>query len=132
MPDRAGGEIAHLIAEREGSRSPLGPPSQWPQDLRDAVRLIFPAAVPIVMFWGADYLALYNDAYASTIGDKHPAAFGRPGREFWSELWDEVEPLLRRVRTHWRMSIGSAAQASAQLRHIRAQYMRWCAASPSG
>jgi PAS domain S-box-containing protein len=98
MPDRAGGEIAHLIAEREGSRSPLGPPSQWPQDLRDAVRLIFPAAVPIVMFWGADYLALYNDAYASTIGDKHPAAFGRPGREFWSELWDEVEPLLRRVR----------------------------------
>jgi PAS domain S-box-containing protein len=98
MPERAGGEIGRLIAERDWSRSPLGPPGQWPQELRDSVRLILPAAVQIVMFWGEDYIALYNDAYAPTIGDKHPAAFGRPAREYWSELWDDLEPLLRQVR----------------------------------
>ena len=98
MPERAGGEIGQLIAERDWSDSPLGPPNQWPQELRDAVRLILPAEVQIVLFWGGDYVALYNQAYASIIGHKHPAAFGRPGREFWSELWDDLEPLLQRVR----------------------------------
>ena len=39
----------------------------------------------------------YNDAYAPTIGDKHPRALGRPARESWTELWDDLEPLLRRV-----------------------------------
>jgi PAS domain S-box-containing protein len=87
-----------LIAERDWSDSPLGPPSQWPQELRDAVRLILPADVQIVLFWGEDYVALYNQAYAPTIGGKHPAAFGRPAREFWSEMWDDLEPLMRRVR----------------------------------
>ena len=98
MPERAGGEVGRLIAERDWSDSPLGPPSQWPQALRDAVRLILPAEVQIVLFWGEDYVALYNQAYAPTIGAKHPVAFGRPAREFLRELWDDLEPLLRRVR----------------------------------
>jgi PAS domain S-box-containing protein len=42
-------------------------------------------------------MALYNDAYAPTIGLRHPRAFGRPAQENWSELWDDLEPLLRRV-----------------------------------
>ena len=35
-------------------------------------------------------------------------------------------------RMHWRMSMPSAEQASAQLRHIFAQYIKGCTASPSG
>lgn len=49
------------------------------------------------MFWGPEFVAFYNDAYAPTIGEKHPAAFGRPAREYWHELWSDLEPLLRRV-----------------------------------
>jgi PAS domain S-box-containing protein len=52
----------------------------------------------IVLFWGPEFIALYNDAYAVTIGDKHPRALGRPAKENWSELWDDLEPLLRGVR----------------------------------
>lgn len=46
---------------------------------------------------GPKFVALYNDAYAPTIGAKHPRALGRPPRESWTELWDYLEPLLRRV-----------------------------------
>ena len=60
---------------------------------------MLPAQAQIVMFWGPEYVALYNDAYASSIGDKHPRALGRPARENWSELWDDLEPLLRRARS---------------------------------
>ncbi|WP_207540949.1 PAS domain-containing protein [Sabulicella rubraurantiaca] len=56
------------------------------------------AEAQIVLFWGSEYAALYNDAYAPTIGDKHPRALGQPARENWAELWDDLEPLLRGVR----------------------------------
>ena len=58
---------------------------------------MLPARAQIVLFWGPEYIALYNDAYAPTIGDKHPKALGQPARENWTELWDDLEPLLRRV-----------------------------------
>jgi two-component sensor histidine kinase len=58
---------------------------------------MLPAKAQIVIFWGPELVALYNDAYAPTIGDKHPRALGRPARESWTELWDDLEPLLRRV-----------------------------------
>ena len=76
----------------------LGPVACWPQALRIAVGLMLRAETQIVLFWGPDYIALYNDAYAPTIGDKHPGALGRPARENWAELWDDLEPLLRGVR----------------------------------
>ncbi|WP_435170396.1 PAS domain S-box protein [Falsirhodobacter sp. 1013] len=64
------------------------------------MKTIETAAAEIVVFWGPDYVALYNDTYAPTIGNKHPEAFGRPARIYWSELWDDLRPLLDRVRDH--------------------------------
>ncbi|WP_348633772.1 PAS domain S-box protein [Rhizobium sp. BK376] len=58
---------------------------------------MLPSHAQIVMFWGDRYVALYNDAYAPTIGLRHPRAFGRPAKENWSELWDDLQPLLDRV-----------------------------------
>ncbi|MGE1083944.1 ATP-binding protein [Pseudomonas shirazensis] len=59
---------------------------------------ILPAQAQIVLFWGPEYVALYNDAYTPTIGAKHPLALGRPAQENWTELWDDLEPLLSGVR----------------------------------
>ena len=94
----AGGGMRALIEAHDWSDSPIGPPSGWPQSLRTAVGLMLPAMAQIVLFWGPDFVALYNDAYAPTIGDKHPRALGRPARENWAELWDDLHPLLSRVR----------------------------------
>ncbi|WP_440271576.1 PAS domain S-box protein [Ensifer adhaerens] len=62
--------------------------------------ILLPARAQIVMFWGEEFVALYNEAYAPTIGDKHPRALGRPARENWGELWSDLEPLLRSVLDH--------------------------------
>ncbi|WP_295537761.1 PAS domain S-box protein [uncultured Pseudacidovorax sp.] len=91
------GESAALARALDHDRCPLGPAAQWPQTLRMLIDMMLPSQAEIVLFWGEDYLAFYNDAYAPTIGNKHPAAFGRPGREHWSELWDDLQPLLDRV-----------------------------------
>lgn len=92
----AQGPLGELTA-RIDSQSPLGPVSLWSPALISTVRLILSSKAEIVLFWGPDLCALYNDAYAPTIGDKHPRALGRPAREGWSELWDDLEPLLLSV-----------------------------------
>lgn len=92
-----GGKMAELMQRHDWAKSPLGPPRNWSSTLRATVGLMLPAQAEIVLFWGPDFLALYNDAYAPTIGSKHPRALGRPARENWSELWDDLEPLLRGV-----------------------------------
>jgi len=94
----AASPMRDMFETHDWSGTPLGPPGGWPQSLTNAVGLMLPAMAQIVLFWGPDYVALYNDAYAPSIGNKHPQALGRPARENWSELWDDLEPLLASVR----------------------------------
>ncbi|BAT58186.1 blue-light-activated protein [Variibacter gotjawalensis] len=97
-PFLATGGIGGVIGQTDWSVSPLGAPEKWPGVLVHTMNWVLRAEAQIVLFWGPEYVALYNDAYAPSIGAKHPAALGRPAREFWAELWDDLEPLLRGVR----------------------------------
>jgi signal transduction histidine kinase/ActR/RegA family two-component response regulator len=93
-----GSSVSAALRNHDWSASPLGKPESWTSGLRTTVGLILSAKAQIVLFWGPDFIALYNDAYAPTIGDKHPRAIGRPARENWAELWDDLGPLLSGVR----------------------------------
>ncbi len=90
------GPLGKLTASID-DRSPLGPVHRWSPALVSTVRLMLSSKAEIVLFWGRDLCALYNEAYAPTIGDKHPGALGQPARLYWAELWDDLEPLLLSV-----------------------------------
>lgn len=93
-----GGVIGTLLRRLDWHDSPLGPPDSWPDSLKTLMATVLPTEAQVVLFWGPHYVALYNEAYAPTIGAKHPLALGRPAIEHWAELWDDLEPLLRGVR----------------------------------
>ena len=93
-----GGKVGELLRQLDGNATPLGTPAGWSAALKTLMGTILPVKAQIVLFWGPQYVALYNDAYAPSIGNKHPRALGRPAVENWSELWDDLEPLLRGVR----------------------------------
>jgi signal transduction histidine kinase/CheY-like chemotaxis protein len=93
-----GGELGAMMRTLDWSGSPLGAPRQWSQALKTTVGMMLAAQAQIVLFWGPDFVALYNDAYAPGIGANHPRALGRPAIENWGELWDDLEPLLAGVR----------------------------------
>ena len=76
------------MREMDWSLTPLGPPEHWPQSLRSTVSLLLPSKSQIVLFWGPEFIVLYNDAYRPVFGAKHPDALGRPGSEAWNEIWD--------------------------------------------
>ncbi|KXG87234.1 sensor histidine kinase [Agrobacterium bohemicum] len=90
--------LANMIRNHDWATTSLGPMSSWPSQLKCAVDLAIPSGAQIVLFCGDDFTAIYNDAYAPTIGAKHPNALGRPAKENWAELWDDLEPLLLKVR----------------------------------
>lgn len=90
-------DIAQRIRELDWSTTSLGPMDSWPVQLKSAVEILLPSAAQIVLFCGPEFVAIYNDAYAPSIGSKHPGALGRAAQENWSELWDDLEPMLRRV-----------------------------------
>lgn len=87
-----------LVEGFDWAATPLGPRENWPPALKLTVDLMSESAAQIVLFAGSQMIAIYNSAYAPTIGDKHPHAFGRAASEGWAELWEDLGPLLQQVR----------------------------------
>ncbi|MBM0277610.1 SpoIIE family protein phosphatase [Micromonospora tarensis] len=94
----AGGEMGERLASFDWSSGPLGEPGQWPLPLSNAIGMMLASSAPIVMFWGDERFAFYNDAYRPTIGAKHPDVIGQPAHLYWSETWAVLGPLLDGVR----------------------------------
>jgi signal transduction histidine kinase len=87
-----GGEMGELMRTRDWSKTPLGEPANWPQSLKTCIRIILTSRQPMFVWWGNDLINLYNDAYRSIVGGKHPEALGQPAREVWKEIWDQTGP----------------------------------------
>ncbi|WP_348245253.1 ATP-binding protein [Leptolyngbya sp. DQ-M1] len=86
-----------LMRSLDWSQTPLGAVETWSQSLRSTLSICLNSRFPIAIYWGADFLLLYNDAWRPIVGDKHPWAIGRPAREVWSEIWDDIGPELAGV-----------------------------------
>jgi PAS domain S-box-containing protein len=89
--------MARRFREMDWSATSLGNRMHWPQSLHLATAMILASAFPMAIRWGADLVMIYNDAYRPILGDKHPAAFGRPLGEVWWEIYDEVGPLNQAI-----------------------------------
>ncbi|SCL48991.1 SpoIIE family protein phosphatase [Micromonospora peucetia] len=98
----SGGAMGERMSHLDWSTTPLGTPDRWPAALCSAISMMLASSAQIVMFWGEDELAFYNDAYRPTIGGKHPDVLGRPAREHWAETWSVLGPLLAGVRRDGR------------------------------
>jgi PAS domain S-box-containing protein len=92
-----GGEMGVLMRSLDWSQTPLGAIATWPQSLRSSLSICLNSRFPIAIYWGQDSIVLYNDAWRPIVGNKHPWSLGRPGREVWSEIWDDIGPELAGV-----------------------------------
>ena len=88
------GEMAARIRVHDWGSTALGPMESWGHPLKMAVQLMLGAAQPAYVAWGPELVSLYNDGYIPILGARHPSALGRPLREVWAEIWDELQPLV--------------------------------------
>jgi PAS domain S-box-containing protein len=87
-----GSEMAGLMRTLDWSQTAVGPVSSWPQSLKTAVRIVLASRFAMFVWWGREFVNLYNDSYRTLLGAKHPAALGKPAREVWAEIWDQIGP----------------------------------------
>jgi PAS domain S-box-containing protein len=92
-----GGEAGAMMRTKDWSASPLGHPRTWPQALRTVVGLILNSKFPMFVAWGKELGFLYNDSYREILGDKHPRAMGGRFYDIWSEIWNDISPLIDRA-----------------------------------
>ncbi|KAI9005234.1 hypothetical protein BC832DRAFT_522160, partial [Gaertneriomyces semiglobifer] len=92
-----GGATGALLRSIPWSTGALGPIHTWPQSLITSVSLMMSSSFPMGIWWGPQFVLIYNDAYKPIAAAKHPYIFGKPGAEAWSEIWDTLEPLALRV-----------------------------------
>ena len=89
-----GGNTGAMMRAHDWSRSPLGPPASWPHSLRTVVALLLQSQFPMFVAWGEALGLLYNDPYAEILGAKHPRALGSRFYDIWSEIWQDISPLI--------------------------------------
>ncbi|MDP3075924.1 PAS domain-containing protein, partial [Bradyrhizobium sp.] len=117
--------MGDLTRAHDWSASPLGEPGTWPQSLRTAVRIALNTNHPMFIWWGAELIQFYNDAYRQTMGpERHPSALGQRGRDCWAEIWPIIGPQIEQV-----MSGGGATWHEKQLvpvtRHGKLEQVYW-------
>jgi len=92
--DEAGRDLAAV----NWAATPLGPPGSWPQSLQTAVDILLSSRFSMWMAWGPQLTFFCNAAYRrGTLGRKYPWALGRPAREVWAEIWDDIGPRIGTV-----------------------------------
>jgi two-component sensor histidine kinase/PAS domain-containing protein len=99
VPDilAGGGEMGARLRAFDWASTPLGDRSGWPQSLNTTLSIVLNSRQAMFAAWGPELTLIYNDAYARHLGPRHPDAFGRPIREAWAEIWDEISPLVART-----------------------------------
>ena len=80
------GEMAGRIRAFDWSRTELGSLETWSASLCSAVQLLLASPLPMVMLWGRPGYMIYNDAYSSFAGGRHPYLLGSPVELGWPEV----------------------------------------------
>lgn len=86
--------MARDIAARDWSATGLGPLAGWPADLRAILTTVLACPTPLYLAWGPDLISFYNDAYVPILGYRAKDALGRPFRDLWASIWDDISPLV--------------------------------------
>ncbi|RFU75075.1 histidine kinase [Trichoderma arundinaceum] len=88
-------EHIKLAKSVDWASTPLGPMSEWSYNLRAMANLIMGSPNPAAMYWGREYVVLYNAAYVALAGSKHPALMGKRYMDGWIELNEVFTPVFK-------------------------------------
>ena len=72
------GAMAAQVRAFPWDTTPLGSLETWPIELVFVVDQMLYSPWPSYIFWGPEFINLYNDAILPALAGKHPASLGRP------------------------------------------------------
>jgi signal transduction histidine kinase/CheY-like chemotaxis protein len=90
------GETCSIALAVDWPSTAIGPVDSWSQALRSAASLVLHNHSPMLLWWGEEFVQIYNDAYRPVLGAKHPRAMGQRFRDCWSEVFHILGPMAER------------------------------------
>lgn len=90
-------EMARLVRNFDWSKTSLGALKDWHICMKSALSMCMTSNFAMVLWLGNEFLTVYNDAFRSYCGNKHPTYLGRPGSEYWHEIWHVIGPMIESV-----------------------------------
>ena len=95
------GEMVERCRDFDWASTPLGRVSSWSPSLRTTVSILLESRNPMFLWWGAELVQIYNDAYGPSLGrgDRRARALGAKGQEFWTDIWTTIGPQIEQVMT---------------------------------
>jgi hypothetical protein len=70
-----------LVRSKDWSATPIGPVDRWSAALKMTVNFLLANRFSLLLWWGPEYVSIYNDAYRPILGTKHPVALGQPVKD---------------------------------------------------
>ncbi|WP_217991093.1 PAS domain S-box protein [Novosphingobium sp. Chol11] len=92
-----GGEMGDRIAQFDWSVTSIGTIDIWPTAMKSMLAFVLRSPVPIVTLWGDKGVMIYNDAYRTFAGGRHPALLGTNVLEGWHEVADFNANVMQKV-----------------------------------
>ena len=86
--------MSALIEAFDWTTTSAGARSAWPATLRTMVDVMLASRFPMLVFWGRDYIQIYEQCLYLAARQRHPAALGEAAEQCWPEIWETVETLL--------------------------------------
>ncbi len=98
-------EMACVMRAFDWAASPMGEPQAWPESIKASLRLMLTSRFSMWMGWGPELYFFYNDAYAPTLGQRHPTALAQPTKVVWAEIYDGLierfDTVLNKGQSTW-------------------------------
>jgi signal transduction histidine kinase/PAS domain-containing protein len=82
------------VCAHDWSATELGPIRDWPVSLRTLVTTMLACPTPMFLAWGPELRSFFNDAYRPILGLRLTGALGKPFRDLWGDIWEDIGPLV--------------------------------------
>jgi PAS domain S-box-containing protein len=116
--------MAEAVRTYDWSLTALGRIEDWSEALLFSANLMLSCAFPSLIFWGKDFVQLYNDAFVPLLAERHPSGLGQTAQDCWWDAWSIVGPNLERVMNHGE-TVFHQDTVVPILRDGRLQDVRW-------
>lgn len=80
-----------VVQSVDWNTTSLGPMEKWPPELQQTFNQVISDSRAIAIFWGPDYITIYNEAFSKYCGAKHPGLLGRTAIDTWPFLRERLE-----------------------------------------
>lgn len=105
----------------------------WPPTLEQTFHQILADSRPIAIYWGTNYVTLYNEAFSKLCGSKHPALLGMTVENAWQEAGEKLKDAMSRIarkedptiEDEWRFFIEREPEVEGGPHWLEETYLKW-------